>query len=63
MIDLPSFSSFAVDAALLVIAAIGWKRSWDLEREANAQASTWKATAEALKAELQSRSRGGQSPC
>ena len=45
MIDLPSFGSFFVDATLLVIAAIGWKRSWDLEREANAQASTWEATA------------------
>ena len=53
MIDLPSFGSFAVDATLLVIAAIGWKRAWDLEREANAQASTWEATAKALKDQLQ----------
>lgn len=63
MIDLPSFGSFAVDATLLVIAAIGWKRSWDLEKEYNAQASTWEATAKALKEELQNRQRGGQLPC
>lgn len=54
---LPSYGSFFVDATLLVIAAIGWKRAWDAEKEVNAQASTWEATAKALKEELQSRPR------
>jgi hypothetical protein len=63
VLDLPSFGSFFFDAALLIIAAAGWKRVWDLEREINAQSSTWKATAEALKEELQNKQRGGQTTC
>ena len=57
MIDLPSFGSFAFDAMLTIIAFAGWKHAWDLEKEINAQASTWEATAMALKKELHSRSR------